>query len=204
MPDAEEKAFRRPLRPVLEAEPPSGPGWIHEVKATAGACSCTSMPTTLYSRRGNDLTKRFRFIRDAVLCLPCRSAIIDAELVVCDSDGRPDFKSLMARSDENLCAWCFDLLSLDGRDLKKEPLTAHKAILRDLLVEADDDTLRYSDEFPDAEKLFRVSEKIVLEGGESKKANQPYVSGRNVGWIKVKTASWRAANADRKESFQDR
>ena len=101
------------------------------------------------SRGGNDLTKRFRFVRDAVLNLPCRSAIIDAEVVCCDDDDRPGFDALMVRSTENLCCWCFDLLSLDGRDLRGKPLTERKARLRDLLIGADDDTLRYSDEFED-------------------------------------------------------
>ena len=198
--------FVVPSAPVLKASPPTGAGWIHEIKFDGWRAQLhkDGEAATLYSRRGNDLTRRFRFIRDAVLCLPSRSAVIDAELVVCDFDGRPDFKALMARSDENLCAWCFDLLSLDGRDLKKEPLTARKALLRDLVIAGDDDALRYSDEFADAEKLLGVAEKMGLEGIVSKKADQPYASGKNSGWIKVKTTSWGAANADRHELFQDR
>ena len=156
---------------------------------------------TLFSRRGNDLTKRFRDVRDAVIALPRRSAIIDAEVVCCDSDGKPDFTALMARSTQNLCCWCFDLLSLDGRDLRGKPLTARKALLRGLLIAADDDTLRYSDEFEDAEKLVAVAEKMGLEGIVSKKSDQSYVSGKNAGWIKVKTSAWRAANKDRFELF---
>ncbi len=156
---------------------------------------------TLFGRRGSDLTKRFRDVRDAVIALPCRSAIIDAEVVVCDSDGRPDFTALMARSTENLCCWCFDLLALDGRDLRDEPLSERKDRLRDLLITADDDTLRYSDDFEDGEKLLAVAEKMGLEGIVSKKADQPYVSGKNSGWIKAKTSVWRAANKDRFELF---
>ena len=131
---------------------------------------------SLFGRRGSDLTKHFRDVRDAVIALPCRSAIIDAEVVVCDSDGKPNFTALMARSTENLCCWCFDLLSVDGRDLRGKPVTERKARLRHLLVAADDDTLRYSDDFEDAEKLLAVAEKMGLEGIVSKKANQAYVS----------------------------
>ena len=107
----------------------------------------------------------------------------------------------MSRSTENLCCWCFDLLSFNGRDIRGQPLTERKGLLRDLLIAADDDTLRYSHEFQDAEKLLDVAEKMGLEGVVSKKADQPYVSGKNVGWIKVKTSVWRAANRDRFELF---
>ena len=156
---------------------------------------------TLFGRRGSDLTKRFRDVRDALVALPCRAAIIDAEVVVCDSDGKPDFTALMARSTENLCCWCFDLLSLDGRDVRGKPLTERKGLLRDLLIAADDDTLRYSDDFEEAEKLLAVAEKMGLEGIVSKKADQSYVPGKNLGWIKVKTSTWREANKNRFELF---
>ena len=92
------------------------------------------------------------------------------------------------------------MLSFDGRDFRMEPLKERKGLLRDLIA-ADDDTLRYSDEFQDAEKLLDVAEKMGLEGVVSKKADQPYVSGKNVGWIKVKTSAWREANRNRFELF---
>ncbi len=75
-------------------------------------------------------------------------------------------------------------------------------MLRQLLIKADDDVLRYSEEFPNAEKLLAVATKQGLEGIVSKTATQPHVSGKNVGWIKVKTATWRRANKDRWGLFQ--
>jgi bifunctional non-homologous end joining protein LigD len=110
----------------------------------------------------------------------------------------------MAGSNDGLCAWCFDLMELDGHDLRALPLIKRKALLRDLLIEADDDTLRYSEEFPDPVKLLEVAEVLGLEGVVSKKASQPYKSRRNLAWIKVKTAAWRKANADRHELFEKR
>ena len=92
-------------------------------------------------------------------------------------------------------------VTLDSRDLRGKPLTERNALLRDLFIAADDDTLRYSDEFEDAEKLLAVAEKMGLEVIVSKKADQPYLSGKNPGWIKVKTSAWRAANKDRFELF---
>jgi bifunctional non-homologous end joining protein LigD len=91
-------------------------------------------------------------------------------------------------------------MELDGRDLRALPLIERKALLRDLL-EADDDTLRYSEEFPDPVRLLEVAEGLGLEGIVSKKASQPYRSGRDLTWIKVKTEAWRKANADRHDLF---
>ena len=66
---------------------------------------------------------------------------------MCDSDGKPDFEALMFGKAGHLCAWCFDILELNGRDLRPLPLVKRKAKLRDLLIKADDDGLRYSEEF---------------------------------------------------------
>jgi bifunctional non-homologous end joining protein LigD len=188
----------------LKSRPALGAGWVHEVKFDGWRVQLHKQGDSalVFSRRGIDFTKRFRFFRDALISMPCRSAIIDAELVVCDTDSKPDFRALMARKTENLCAWCFDLLELNGRDLRGKPLTARKALMRDLLITGDDDTLRYSEEFPDPVKLLAVVEQMGLEGIVSKKADQPYSSGPNPGWIKVKSRSWREANKDRWELFE--
>ena len=197
-------AFITPAAPVLKREPPAGPQWIHEVKFDGWRMQLhkAGERVVVFSRNGVDMTNRFAMIRDKVLSLPAASAIIDAELVACDSDGKPDFNALMGGQRENLCAWCFDLLGLDGRDMRHLPLVERKAALRELLITADDDALRYSDEFDDPEKLLAVATKMGLEGIVSKLGPQPYKSGKNVGWIKVKTATWREANRDRFEMFQ--
>jgi ATP-dependent DNA ligase len=122
--------------------------------------------------------------------LPAHSAIIDAEIVVCDSDGRPDFNALMRGETDDLCAWCFDLLDLDDRDLRRSPLTKRKALLNHLLIEADDHVLRYSTDFSDPHALLLGVERLGLEGIVSKKKNQQYRSGKNPGWVKVKCPTW--------------
>ena len=199
-------AFITPAAPVLKREPPTGPQWIHEVKFDGWRMQLHKAGdrVVVFSRNGVDMTKRFAMIRDKLLSLPAQSAIIDAELVACDSDGKPDFNALMNGQRENLCAWCFDLLELDRRDTRHLPLVERKAALRDLLIAADDDAMRYSDEFDDPAKLLAVVTKMGLEGIVSKFGHQPYKSGKNVGWIKVKTATWREANRDRFEMFQER
>jgi bifunctional non-homologous end joining protein LigD len=87
----------------------------------------------IFTRKGHDYTKRFPAIRDSLLSLPARSAIMDAEIVVCDSDGKPDFNALMEGTAGDLCAWCFDLLELKGHDLRSERLEDRRERLRSVL-----------------------------------------------------------------------
>jgi bifunctional non-homologous end joining protein LigD len=121
---------------------------------------------------------------------------------MCDSTGKPDFKALMENAGGAVCAWCFDLLELNGKDLKPRPLLERKIRLRHLLAKADDDRVRYSEEFPDPVKLLEVANDARLEGIVSKLADQPYRSGKNPDWIKVKCRAWREANHDRWELFE--
>jgi ATP-dependent DNA ligase len=195
--------FIAPSTPVLKPSPPTGSEWIHEVKFDGWRAQLNKRggDVVVFTRNGHDFTKRFAPIRDSLIALPARSAIIDAELVACDNDGKPDFDKLMAGEHDNLCAWCFDLLELNGHDLRALPLVRRKQRLRNLIIKADDHVLRYSDEFPDPVKLLRVVHDMGLEGIVSKRRDQPYRSGKNPGWIKVKTRAWKAANRDRWEQF---
>jgi bifunctional non-homologous end joining protein LigD len=196
--------FISPAAPVLKTTPPVGSQWLHEVKFDGWRVQFhkDGDSAIVFSRNGFDLTRRFPLFQDIVHSLPAVSAIIDAELVACDTDGKLDFKALMAGQRDSLCAWCFDLLELNGRDLKPLPLVQRKAALNELLITADDDALRYSGDFDDPAKLLEVVGKMRLEGIISKLRDQPYKSGRNLGWIKVKTRAWREANRDRGEMFQ--
>lgn len=197
-----------PSSPILRGYPPTGPGWLHEVKFDGWRVQLhkrvLNRTPLIYSRNGADFTKRFPEIHVAVAALPCQSAIIDAELVACDLQGLPDFSALM-RNGENpeLCCWCFDLLELDGSDLRPLPLIERKSRLTALIHQADTQALRYSDHFTDAEALLAEVARRKMEGILSKKADQPYRSGKNPSWIKVKTGAWKEANASRHELFRD-
>ena len=156
----------------------------------------------IYSNRGNDLTSRFPEVAQAVVKLPARTVIIDAELTACDHERMPKFGALMARSKHGLCAWCFDIMQLDGEDLRPLPLTERRGVLQDLLRSKHASTLRFSEEFLDPIVLLSAAEGMGLKGVISKLRNHPYKSGANRGWVKVKTAAWREANRDRWELFQ--
>jgi bifunctional non-homologous end joining protein LigD len=104
----------------------------------------------------------------------------------------------------DLCAWCFDLLEVNGHGLRRRKLIERKAMLRHLLSKADDYMLRFSDTFADPRRLLAAAEEQALEGIVSKLSSQPYRSGRNPGWVKVKCRAWREANKDRWEMFEKR
>jgi len=191
-------SFIFPSSPVLRQLPPTGPKWLHEVKFDGWRAQLHKAgdEVAIFTRKGSDQTRRFPVLRNSLMALPARSAIIDAE-IVCDSDGKPDFKALMDGTPGDLCAWCFDLLEINGKGLRRRGLIERKAILRHLLNKADDHVLRFSETFSDPVKLLAVAEKRGLEGIVSKLSRQPYRSGKNPGWVNVKCVAWREANKNR-------
>jgi bifunctional non-homologous end joining protein LigD len=148
----------------------------------------------------------FRHLAKEVTELPARSVVIDGELTACDGRGLPDFRALHFRDvrDDELCVWAFDLLKLDGRDLRELPLVERKHIRAKLVYKTRDNWLRLSETFDDGAKLLRAAEGMGLEGVISKHRGTPYRSGRSADWIKLKTADWRIANKDRWHLFEKR
>ena len=196
--------FIVPCLPTLRKEPPDGPQWLHEVKFDGWRVQLhkTSRGATVYTKNGNDFTWRFPTIAAAVLALPVHSAIIDGELTACDEHGVPDFRALHFRNAEehDLCVWAFDVLHLNGADLREVRLIERKYPLEKLMYKASNHTLRLSETFDDGVKLLASCEQMGLEGVVSKRKDFPYRSG-TADWIKVKCPTWRAANKDRWELF---
>ena len=198
--------FIIPSAPVLAKAPPTGPEWLHEVKFDGWRAQLhlAGDDVIVFTRNGNDVTRRFRPIAAGVAALPACSAIVDAEIVVCDDDDRPSFGALMSGRQTALCAWCFDLMELDRHDLRSEPLDSRRERLRQLLIDAGNRLLRFSDDFTDPQKLLTAADRMGLEGIVSKRRDQFYRSGKNASWVKVKTATWRAANRERYKLFEKR
>jgi bifunctional non-homologous end joining protein LigD len=199
-------AFIPPSNSARRAEPPEGDGWLHEIKFDGYRAQLhkDGDDVILLSKSGKDFTARFKGIAKAVALLPVEHAIIDAEVVASDAEGRPDFRALHSGAKEGLCAWCFDLLALDGESLVRQPLTVRRARLAPLVKKLAHENLRYSESFEDALSLLRQAAVMGLEGVVSKRADQPYVSGTNRSWVKVKTHDGREANKDRGELFEKR
>jgi len=163
-------AFLDPAFPQLQSTPPTGPEWLHEVKFDGfrAQLHLHERGVTIYSRNGHDFTKRFRPIATAVPSLLVQSIVIDAEVVCLSEDGLPDFYALMGGSTGHPCAYCFDLLVLDGKDQRERSLIERKVALEALLTEASNPYLRYSDDFSDPDRLLSAAERIGLEGIVSK------------------------------------
>jgi bifunctional non-homologous end joining protein LigD len=189
--------------PTVANAPPAGPDWLHEVKFDGFRVQIhlEAEHITIYSRNGADFTRRFRKLKPAISRIPAESAIMDCELVACGSECKPDFRALMSGSDQ-LCLWCFDLLALNGKQLTDAPLHKRRARLQKLLGRVASRELQFSCEFDDPWTLLEAAERMGLEGIVSKRRSSKYSSGPTRDWMNVKTAAWRAANADRGEMFE--
>jgi bifunctional non-homologous end joining protein LigD len=112
--------------------PPSGPRWIHEIKRDGFRILARrdAAGMRLITRAGNDFSSRFPFIAMAVGKLPVRSCLIDGEAIVCDKSGLAIFDLIGGHGSKVAAILCaFDLLELDGRDLRREPIEKRKALL---------------------------------------------------------------------------
>src|SRR5438874_7702966 len=121
-----------PCLPSPAKAPPSGPGWIHEIKHDGFRILARrdSVGVRLITRAGNDFSSRFPFIAMAVGKLPVRSCLIDGEAIVCDENGLAVFELIRGHRTLASAVHCaFDLLELDGQDLRRDPIERRKALL---------------------------------------------------------------------------
>jgi len=183
--------FVEPSLATLRAKAPEGDRWIHEIKFDGYRTQLhlNNGKARALTRRGYDWTEKFKPIADAVLDLG-DSLIIDGETIVAGPKGVPDFAALHAdlaktRTDR-LCYVAFDLLYLDGRDLRALPLIQRKQKLKQLLEDRRE-ILQFSDHFDTSgNDLFAQACKLGLEGVISKLKDAPYRSGSTESWIKTK------------------
>jgi bifunctional non-homologous end joining protein LigD len=180
--------FVEPCLPTRTAHPPLGKGWIHEIKYDGFRLMARrdSGSVRLTTRRGYDWTHRFRLIADAAAGLRCTSCLIDGEAVACDEQGMPDFTLLIRnRRYQSAQLYAFDLLELDGKDLRGEPIESRKVTLGQL-IRKDRAGLLISQviEAP-ADVAFQHICQLGLEGIVSKKLGSRYESGRSSLWLKT-------------------
>jgi bifunctional non-homologous end joining protein LigD len=176
---------------------------MHEVKFDGYRIQAhkTGKEIALFSKSGRPWTSRYPLIAQAAAALPTRSVILDAELTACDLHGWVDFEALLHRKDAHLCIWVFDILLLNGRDLRPLPLEDRREKLDKLMARVPSGVIRRSELFPDAQQLLSACEEHKMEGIVSKRMDAPYTSGPSSNWIKVKCPAWRAANQWRHELF---
>jgi bifunctional non-homologous end joining protein LigD len=129
-------SFIEPCLPSPAARPPSGPSWIHEIKHDGFRLMARrdAAGMRLLTRNGHDWSPRYPLIVEAVDRLKVRSCLIDGEAVACDESGLAVFERLRLKpSGNHVFLYAFDLLELDGQDLRPEPLETRKATLASLL-----------------------------------------------------------------------
>jgi bifunctional non-homologous end joining protein LigD len=198
--------FIEPCLPSPAPKPPSGPGWIHEIKHDGFRLMARRDPAgvRLLTRRGLDWTGRYPSIAAAVAALSCRSCLIDGEVVICGEGGIPVFDRLRygRHPQTEAVLFAFDLLELGGKDLRRSPLENRKQELAKLLRKAPwAGPLRLNEHITESgDVVFRHACKLGHEGIVSKRLGSPYRSGHSRDWIKSKNP---AAPAVKREAEED-
>jgi bifunctional non-homologous end joining protein LigD len=179
--------FIEPALASSIAKVPSGARWIHEVKFDGYRVQThiQNAEVRIYTRRGNDWTNRFKKAAADAWHISAGSAIIDGEIAVPAADGTTDFSVLqneLRGKSRKIVLVAFDLLYLNGRDLRKLPLIERKMLLRKVIADTE---VQYSENFEvDGAQMFEHACKVGLEGVVSKVRDSRYVSGRGNDWVK--------------------
>jgi bifunctional non-homologous end joining protein LigD len=196
--------FIAPCLPTKAPEPPSGEAWLHEIKHDGFRVIARKdgAKVRLYSRPGNDLTYRFPLIVEALARLRSRSCIIDGEAVACDDNGLPSFNRIRyRRHDASVFLFAFDLIELNGDDLRRDPLEVRKATLSSVVAKAGAG-IRYNEHIEaDGPTVFAHACKMGLEGIVSKRKDSPYRSGRSPDWLKMKNPACAAVKREAEEDW---
>jgi bifunctional non-homologous end joining protein LigD len=213
-------ARRAPMPRTVEPElatlvdaPPSGDEWLHEIKFDGYRviCEIARGKARLLTRRAKDWSDRFAPVAAAAAELPAGDAVLDGEVTVLLPDGKTSFQALQESLGEvgstgdgggelalggAMVYFAFDLLYLEGHDLRRAPLAARKEALRRLLEAAGpapaatasaEGPIRFSDHVAgQGLEFYRQACRHGLEGIVSKRADLPYRAGRGKDWLKVK------------------
>ncbi|WP_317891460.1 DNA ligase D [Edaphobacter acidisoli] len=193
MPAEKQPRFVKPQLAAPAAKPPSGSGWLHELKLDGYRIQARKdgSRVQMFTRTGLDWTDRFSAIANEVAALGVGKITLDGEVVVLAPDGSTSFGDLQASfqpgSKHQQTYFCFDVLHVDGRNVRDTPLTERKELLSDLMETADSDLLQVSGHVEaDGLKVFHKACELHAEGIVSKRANAHYLPGQNGEWLKVK------------------
>jgi len=187
------KSDFEPCLPTPAKQVPPGPDWIHEIKHDGYRLIVEreGKRVRLFTRNGHDWTDRYPLIVEAALRNRTSLFVIDGEAVLLGVDGISDFNGLHSRRhNDEVQLYAFDVLALDGEDLRKLRLHLRKNNLSRLLARRPEGI--FISEFEQGEigpDLFRQACKFGLEGLVSKRRDSAYRAGRSSSWVKVKNRS---------------
>jgi bifunctional non-homologous end joining protein LigD len=196
-------SFIAPSLPSPAEQPPTGENWLHEIKHDGFRIMALRdvAGVRLITRNGNDFTRRFPLAAAAVTALPAHSCLIDGEAIVCDETGLAVFDLIRRHRHGTAALLCaFDLLELDGQDLRRLPIEQRKAKLAKLVPGPHPGIVLSEPFIGDGEIVYRHACKLGCEGIVSKRLGSAYRSGRVRRWLKIKNP---AAPAVRREAEED-
>ena len=197
IPGAKRGALQKFIPPQLATpvnRPPNGDAWIHEIKLDGYRIYCRrdARGARLLTRTGQDWTERFQRLVGPIEALPADDFALDGEVVVLDEKGHSSFgalqEALSADDQRRLTFFAFDLLHLDGHDLRGAALIDRKKALRALIAGGSGvGAIRFSDHIEaTGDEVFQHASELGLEGVVSKQRKRPYRSGRGSEWVKAK------------------
>jgi bifunctional non-homologous end joining protein LigD len=193
-PAAPKPGFLATVDPKPVRVPPSAADWVHEIKHDGyrGQAHLQDGRATMFTRAGNDWTQQFAPLPEAVAKLKARDAILDGEVVAVGADGVSDFhalRRLLGVSSPQLRYEVFDLLWLDGQDLRPLPLAERKARLKRLLADAPVPIVYVDHVEGDGRAVLRSACELGLEGIVSKRLDSTYRATESSRyWLKAKCA----------------
>jgi bifunctional non-homologous end joining protein LigD len=181
--------FIPPCIPTRAHRVPSGPDWVHEIKHDGYRLQVRREDgaVRLFTRRGYDWSGRYPAIVVTAMQLRATSFTLDGEAVVCGPDGVAIFNALHRHGTvSEAMLYAFDLLELDGDDLRELPLGDRKNRLRRLVGKRRLGIVLSEHTDEDGATIFQQACKMGLEGIVSKRLSAPYRSGPSRDWIKVR------------------
>ena len=188
-----------PMLAVSVDEAFDDPEWLYEIKwdGYRAVSFIENKKVRLVSRNQNDLTGEFPELRDLSKLIKAKNAILDGEVVALDEQGRASFSLMQQRTgirkggrrvganrELQVVYYLFDLIYLDGYDLRRVDLEQRKQALSQIIVASD--LVRYSEHFPQGLKLFEAAKQQGLEGILAKKRRSCYEERRSRDWLKIK------------------
>lgn len=177
----------------LVTDLPKGDDWLYEVKYDGYriAAYAENGKVRLMTRNGYDFGDKFSVVKSAIeTWADGRAMVLDGEMVVTDENGVSDFQKLQnyvrKKNGQKPEYKVFDILALDGRDLRELPLIERKKILENLLADVPEEISFVGFVKGKGKDSFAAAKKLGLEGIVGKKADSPYAGNRNGDWIKIK------------------
>ena len=196
--------FIVPAQPVERDKPPAGADWVHEIKHDGYRMIVRRDGETvrLWTRNAVDFTDRLPVITAAAARIEAQSFTIDGEAVVLGPDGLSQFDELRRRAGlRRAMLYAFDLIELDGTDMRERSLLGRKAALVHLLRGIETGILVNDHIAADGPIVFAHVCKLGAEGIVSKRIDAPYRSGPHTAWIKVRNPASIAVQRERSENW---